>query len=90
MSITTDMSGPTDRDDTEELPPAARRVLKALREADGPMTTGELVDETLHQQRTVREAATRLRTEGLVQSRWGSEDARQRVHTITGGDTDGE
>lgn len=90
MSITTDMSGPTDRDEREELPPAAKRVLKALREADEPMTTGELVDETLHQQRTVREAATRLRTEGLVRSRWGSEDARERVHRLVDGGDDVE
>lgn len=81
MSITTFMSG-RDRDETDGLPPAAMRVLKALREAGDPLTTGELVDETLHRQRTVREAAGRLQEAELVEMRWASNDARQRVYRL--------
>ena len=89
MSITS-MSGPIDRDDLEALPPAPTSVYRELSEQD-EMTTGDLVDETILKTTTVRHALKRLRAEGLVETRWGSEDARERVHRLSDrGGSDGE
>lgn len=88
MSITS-MSGPIDRDDIEALPPAPTSVYRELSEHDQhKMTTSELVDATILKTSTVRHAVQRLRSEGLVETRWGSEDARERVHQLVerGGD----
>ena len=91
MSITSAMSGPIDRDDLEALPPAPTSVYRELSEHDErEMTTSELVEKTILKTTTVRHAVERLRSEGLVETRWGSEDARERVHQLADGGDDVE
>jgi len=91
MSIKTVMSGPIDRDEIEALPPAPTAVFNALREGDGEMTLQEIADTTFIKQRTVSDALGRLREEDLVDSRWSTDDARERVHRLTdGGESDGD
>lgn len=88
MSVSNIMPGPIDRDELEALPPAPTSVYRALLEHETEMTTSEIVDETILKTATVRHAVDRLRSEGLVETRWGSEDARERVHSVAddGGD----
>ncbi len=64
-----------------ELPPSAKFVAKML-ERDGTLSQGDLVEETLLPDRTVRYALNRLEEEGLVTSRYSFEDARKQVYTL--------
>ena len=70
------------RDRLRELPPSAKLVAKVL-EAESPMSQGQLADESLLPDRTVRYALNRLEEEGLVNSRYSFKDARKQVYFLT-------
>lgn len=70
------------RDRLRDLPPSAKLVAKVL-ETDEPLAQGELVEETLLPDRTVRYALNRLEDVGLVGSRHSFDDARKLVYFRT-------
>lgn len=64
-----------------ELPPSAKLVAKVL-EIEGPLAQGQLAEESLLPDRTVRYALNRLEEAGLVASRYSFHDARKQVYTL--------
>lgn len=70
------------RDRLRELPPSAKLVAKVL-ETDAPLSQGELAEESLLPDRTVRYALNRLESVGLVESRCSFRDARKQVYFLT-------
>ena len=64
-----------------ELPPSAKLVAKVL-ETDGPLSQGQLVEESLLPDRTVRYALNRLDDTDLVTSRYSFQDARKQVYSL--------
>ncbi|MEF8779314.1 MAG: winged helix-turn-helix transcriptional regulator [Haloferacaceae archaeon] len=70
------------RDRLRELPPSAKLVAKVL-ESDSPLSQGQLAEESLLPDRTVRYALNRLEDEGLVDSRYSFKDARKQVYFLT-------
>ncbi|WP_254862507.1 helix-turn-helix domain-containing protein [Halovivax gelatinilyticus] len=70
------------RDRLRELPPSAKLVAKVL-ESDAPLSQGQLVEESLLPDRTVRYALNRLEEVGLVDSRYSFKDARKHVYFLT-------
>jgi DNA-binding MarR family transcriptional regulator len=85
LSATEAESAPADdeefRDRLSELPPSAKLVAKVL-EIDSPLSQGELAEESLLPDRTVRYALNRLGEENLVESRYSFEDARKQVYYL--------
>ena len=90
MSTTTDdgshdvdspLSDPEFRDCLRELPPSAKLVAKVL-EGASPLSQGQLADESLLPDRTVRYALNRLEDEQLVDSRYSFHDARKQVYFL--------
>ena len=88
MSTSTAESDSTDRlSDAEyrerlrELPPSAKLDAKVL-EPDAPLSQGQLADESLLPDRTVRYALNRLEDSGLVGSRYSFKDARKQVYFL--------
>jgi DNA-binding MarR family transcriptional regulator len=85
LSATEAESAPADdeefRDRLSELPPSAKLVAKVL-EIDSPLSQGELAEESLLPDRTVRYALNRLGEEDLVESRYSFEDARKQVYFL--------
>jgi len=71
----------TFRERLKELPPSAKLVAKVL-ETDAPLSQGELVDESLLPDRTVRYALNRLDEEGLVDCQYSLADARKQVYYL--------
>ncbi|WP_232687359.1 MarR family transcriptional regulator [Halobacterium zhouii] len=71
------------RDQLRDLPPSAKLVAKVL-EADAPLSQGDLAEESLLPDRTVRYALNRLEDVGLVASRYSFEDARKQVYYLDG------
>ncbi|RQG88937.1 transcriptional regulator [Natrarchaeobius halalkaliphilus] len=69
------------RDRLRELPPSAKLVAKVL-EADSPLSQGQLAEESLLPDRTVRYALNRLEDVGLVGSRYSFRDARKQVYFL--------
>ncbi|MFC6717110.1 winged helix-turn-helix transcriptional regulator [Natrialbaceae archaeon GCM10025810] len=69
------------RDRLRELPPSAKLVAKVL-ESDSPLSQGQLADESLLPDRTVRYALNRLEDVGLVGSRYSFRDARKQVYFL--------
>ena len=69
------------RDRLLELPPSAKLVVKVL-EMDGPLPQGELAEESLLPDRTVRYALNRLDEEGLIESRHSIADPRKQVYAL--------
>lgn len=65
-----------------ELPPSAKLVAKVL-EGEAPLSQGELADESLLPDRTVRYALNRLAEEELVESRYSFRDARKQVYFLS-------
>jgi DNA-binding MarR family transcriptional regulator len=65
-----------------ELPPSAKLVARTL-DAEGDLTHGQLVDETLLPARTVRNALRTLEEEDLVTAKLSFIDARQRIYSLT-------
>lgn len=64
-----------------DLPPSAKLVAKVL-EIDAPLSQGQLADETLLPDRTVRYALNRLEEEGIVGARYSFRDARKQVYYL--------
>ena len=69
------------RDRLRELPPSAKLVAKVL-ESDAPLSQGQLADESLLPDRTVRYALNRLEDDALVNSRYSFQDARKQVYFL--------
>jgi len=76
------LSDPEFRDRLRELPPSAKLVAKVLGD-EPPMSQGELAEESLLPDRTVRYALNRLEEVGLVGSRYSFHDARKQVYFLT-------
>jgi DNA-binding MarR family transcriptional regulator len=78
-------SAPEDDDEfrerLRELPPSAKLVAKVL-EIESPLSQGDLAEESLLPDRTVRYALNRLSEENLVESRYSFEDARKQVYYL--------
>lgn len=87
MSTTTEASSGSPygqesfREQLRELPPSAKLVAKVL-ETDAPLSQGQLVEESLLPDRTVRYALNRLDEAGLVDSRYSLSDARKQVYYL--------
>jgi DNA-binding MarR family transcriptional regulator len=64
-----------------ELPPSAKLVAKIL-ESDAPLSQGQLAEESLLPDRTVRYALNRLEESELVGSRYSFQDARKQVYYL--------
>lgn len=69
------------RDVLGDLPPSAKLVAKVLQSAE-PMSQGQLVEESLLPDRTVRYALNRLEECDLVESRHSFTDARKQVYFL--------
>ncbi len=69
------------RDRLRELPPSAKLVAKVL-ETDAPLSQGQLAEESLLPDRTVRYALNRLEESDLVGSRYSFKDARKQVYFL--------
>jgi DNA-binding GntR family transcriptional regulator len=69
------------RDRLRDLPPSAKLVAKVL-EGDSPLSQGQLAEESLLPDRTVRYALNRLEDVGLVGSRYSFRDARKQVYFL--------
>ncbi|RQH03222.1 MarR family transcriptional regulator [Natrarchaeobius oligotrophus] len=69
------------RDRLRDLPPSAKLVAKVL-ETDAPLSQGQLAEESLLPDRTVRYALNRLEDVGLVGSRYSFRDARKQVYFL--------
>jgi DNA-binding GntR family transcriptional regulator len=86
MSATTEAPTETDeefRERLRELPPSAKLVAKVL-ETDAPLSQGQLAEQSLLPDRTVRYALTRLQDAELVGSRYSFRDARKQVYYLDG------
>ncbi|QSW98381.1 MarR family transcriptional regulator [Haloterrigena alkaliphila] len=69
------------RDRLRDLPPSAKLVAKVL-ETDSPLSQGQLAEESLLPDRTVRYALNRLEDVGIVGSRYSFRDARKQVYFL--------
>ena len=69
------------RDRLRDLPPSAKLVAKVL-ETDAPLSQGQLAEESLLPDRTVRYALNRLEDAGIVGSRYSFQDARKQVYYL--------
>ncbi|MFB6127616.1 MAG: winged helix-turn-helix domain-containing protein [Halolamina sp.] len=69
------------RDRLRELPPSAKLVAKVL-ESDSPLSQGQLAEESLLPDRTVRYALNRLEDSDIVDSRYSFKDARKQVYYL--------
>jgi DNA-binding GntR family transcriptional regulator len=69
------------RERLRELPPSAKLVAKVL-ESDSPLSQGQLAEESLLPDRTVRYALNRLSESDIVGSRYSFRDARKQVYYL--------
>ena len=69
------------RERLRELPPSAKLVAKVL-EGDSPLSQGQLADESLLPDRTVRYALHRLEEQGIIGARYSFQDARKQVYFL--------
>ncbi|MGM0371948.1 MAG: MarR family transcriptional regulator [Halobacteriota archaeon] len=69
------------RERLRELPPSAKLVAKVL-ETEEPLSQGQLAEESLLPDRTVRYALNRLSEADLVDSRYSFRDARKQVYYL--------
>jgi DNA-binding MarR family transcriptional regulator len=69
------------REALRELPPSAKLVAKVL-ETEEPLSQGQLAEESLLPDRTVRYALNRLSEAELVDSRYSFRDARKQVYYL--------
>ena len=76
------LADPEFRERLRELPPSAKLVAKVL-EGDAPLSQGQLAEESLLPDRTVRYALNRLEESDLVGSRYSFHDARKQVYYLT-------
>ncbi|MFT4891749.1 MAG: DNA-binding MarR family transcriptional regulator [Halobacteriales archaeon] len=70
------------RERLRDLPPSAKLVAKVL-EIESPLSQGQVAEESLLPDRTVRYALNRLEDEDLVNSRYSFQDARKQVYYLT-------
>ena len=75
------LANPEFRERLRELPPSAKLVAKVL-EDESPQSQGQLAEESLLPDRTVRYALNRLEDAGLVNSRYSFQDARKQVYFL--------
>ncbi|PSP98940.1 ArsR family transcriptional regulator [Halobacteriales archaeon QS_4_70_19] len=75
------LTDPEFRERLRELPPSAKLVAKVL-EDSSPLSQGQLAEESLLPDRTVRYALNRLEEEDLVRSRYSFHDARKQVYFL--------
>ena len=75
------LADPEFRERLRELPPSAKLVAKVL-EDSSPLSQGQLAEESLLPDRTVRYALNRLGEAGLVESRYSFRDARKQVYFL--------
>ncbi|WP_299234117.1 MarR family transcriptional regulator [Natronomonas sp.] len=75
------LADPEFRDTLRELPPSAKLVARVLGDAS-PLSQGQLAEESLLPDRTVRYALNRLEEHDLVDSRHSFRDARRRVYFL--------
>ena len=75
------LADPDYRDRLRELPPSAKLVAKVL-EGASPLSQGQLAEESLLPDRTVRYALNRLKEEELIGSRYSFDDARKQVYFL--------
>jgi DNA-binding MarR family transcriptional regulator len=75
------LSDPEYRERLRELPPSAKLVAKVL-EGEAPLSQGQLAEESLLPDRTVRYALNRLEESDLVGSRYSFHDARKQVYYL--------
>jgi DNA-binding MarR family transcriptional regulator len=73
------------RERLRELPPSAKLVAKVLETSD-PLSQGELAEQSLLPDRTVRYALNRLEEAGLADSRYSFRDARKQVYFLADSD----
>ena len=76
------LTDPEFRERLRELPPSAKLVAKVL-EGDAPLSQGQLAEESLLPDRTVRYALNRLEESDLVGSRYSFHDARKQVYYLS-------
>ncbi|MDR9382535.1 MAG: helix-turn-helix domain-containing protein [Natronomonas sp.] len=72
---------PEFRETLRGLPPSAKLVAKVLDDTP-PLSQGQLAEESLLPDRTVRYALTRLEEASLVDSRYSFRDARKQVYFL--------
>jgi DNA-binding MarR family transcriptional regulator len=75
-------SEPEFRERLSDLPPSAKLVAKVL-ETEQPLSQGQLAEESLLPDRTVRYALNRLEETDLVESRYSFTDARKQVYYLS-------
>ena len=75
------LADPEFRDTLRELPPSAKLVAKVLEDTK-PLSQGQLAEESLLPDRTVRYALNRLEEAELIDSRYSFEDARKQVYFL--------
>ena len=76
------LADPDFRNELRELPPSAKLVAKVL-EGSSPLSQGQLAEESLLPDRTVRYALNRLEESDLVGSRYSFHDARKQVYYLS-------
>jgi DNA-binding MarR family transcriptional regulator len=69
------------RERLRELPPSAKLIAKVL-QTESPLSQGQLAEESLLPDRTVRYALNRLEESDLVSSRYSFKDARKQVYSL--------
>ncbi|MCL9814765.1 MULTISPECIES: MarR family transcriptional regulator [Natranaeroarchaeum] len=80
-SIEEPLSDAEYRERLRELPPSAKLIAKVL-ETDAPLSQGQLAEESLLPDRTVRYALNRLEEVDLIGSRYSFRDARKQVYFL--------
>ena len=76
------LADPEFRERLRDLPPSAKLVAKVL-EDGSPQSQGQLAEESLLPDRTVRYALNRLEDAGLIDARYSFRDARKQVYFLT-------
>ncbi len=75
------LADPKFRERLRELPPSAKLVAKVL-EDTRPLSQGQLAEQSLLPDRTVRYALNRLEEKELIDSRYSFHDARKQVYFL--------
>ena len=83
VEVDSPMADPAFRERLRELPPSAKLVAKVL-EHSAPLSQGDLAEESLLPDRTVRYALNRLGEADLVDARYSLRDARKQVYSLSG------
>jgi DNA-binding MarR family transcriptional regulator len=81
-AVTPRLSETEYRDRLRELPPSAKLVARVL-ETEGALARGELAEESLLPERTVRYALNRLEEHDLVERQYSLTDARKQMYAVT-------